>query len=123
MPILAIQVEVNGAPVTVAGAAGLLSLTGMVSVAFHDFPGRVPLEKPQINLYVSGLSDLKRPLIEELRWIEKHLLKPGDAVTFRIVEVDDTSAPVRTVQSPSVAELKAAADREKKMNGPRSRNR
>jgi hypothetical protein len=116
--ILAIQVEVNGKPVTVAGASDLLTLVAAVGVGFLQDGVRV--ERPKGYLHVSGLA-AEGP--QDLRWVENHLLKTGDSVTFRIVEVERPSPPVRSVRSPSSAELKAAADRERSKKGIRARKR
>jgi hypothetical protein len=124
MSLLAIQVEVNGTPLTVAGASNLYSLIAAVTAAFVRNNAGDRYETPDVSLHVSGFTYPRDARPEDLRWLERYPLKPGDAVTLRIVQVERPSPPVRSVRSLTSTELKAAADREErtKSNPPRRRS-
>ena len=99
MPVLAIEVHLNGDKVTVAGAKELSVLTAAVA-AVRLKAGAAP----EIHLQVGGITSR-----EHLDWITKKGLKPGDSVTFRVLEVEEADPPVQSLRVPSSQELRAVA--------------
>ena len=104
MPVLAIEVHLNGDKVTVAGAEGLSVLTATVAaVRLKDGAA------PEIHLQVGGITSQKH-----LDWITKQGLKPGDSVTLRVLEVQEADPPVQSLRLPSSEQLSVVAAQERR---------
>jgi len=88
MPLLAIEVELNGKRITVAGADDLSVLTahvvavGLLGITLSSSDLRKVAY--DLHLHVSGLTSRRSGRNTHLNWIGKVPLKPGDAVTFRV---------------------------------------
>jgi hypothetical protein len=115
MPVLAIEVEVNGKRLVVAGAKDLSVLTASIgavgllggdTVEFRPTKG----EPTDVLLHVLGITSRRSSVNVQLNW-GKVPLKVGDAVTLRVVEVEEADPPLETLRTLSPAELEAAADR------------
>jgi hypothetical protein len=114
MPMLAIEVEVNGKRHVLAGASDLAVLTasvaaiGLLGEETKPFrPGR--RDGTDIRLHVNGITARRASPDAHLDWIAKLLLKPGDTVIFRILQVDKADAPVGSINTPTPAQMEAAA--------------
>jgi hypothetical protein len=104
MPVLAIEVHLNGDKVTVAGAEELSVLTAAVAVVrLKDGAA------PQVFLQVGGMTAQ-----EHLDWITKQDLKPGDSVTLRVLEVQEADPPAQSLRLPSSEQLRAAAAQDRR---------
>jgi hypothetical protein len=127
--MLAIEVELNGQRLTVAGANDLSVLTAHVSAV--GLLGEETVEfRPtkggpnDVKLHVSGLTSRAGSRQAHIEWIPNVALKLGDAVTFRVVEVQKAAPPVESKRTPTTAELAAAAAEEKrKRRGLTARSR
>jgi hypothetical protein len=96
MPVLAIEVHLNGDKITVAGAKELSVLTAAVAAV------RLKAGAPEIHLQVGGITSG-----QHLAWITKQGLKPGDRVTLRVLEVEEADPPVQSLPVPSSQQLRA----------------
>jgi hypothetical protein len=139
--MLAIEVELNGRRLTTAGASDLWVLTAAVAavgllgdktVNFrprkggpNDIPWRVSgLTSRDVQLHVSGITSRAGSWQEFLYWIPEVALKPGDVVTFRIVEAQQADPPVESGPTPTTREPAAAVAKEKgKRRGLTARSR
>jgi len=117
--MLAIEVELNGQRLTIAGASDLSVLTAHVTavgllgdktVEFRPTKGG----PKDVKLHVSGLTSRAGSRQAHVEWIPNVVLKPGDAVTFRVVEVQEADPPVESRRTPTTKELAAAAAKEKR---------
>jgi hypothetical protein len=104
MPVLAIEVHLNGDKVTVAGAEELSVLTAAVA-AVRMQAGATP----EIHLHVGGITSR-----EHLDWITQQWLKPGDSVTLRVLEVEEADPPVKSLRVPTSEQLSAVAAADKR---------
>jgi len=104
MSVLAIEVQLNGERITLAGAEALSILTAHVAAVRPKGGGT-----PEVHLHVGGITSH-----EHLTWISKQLLKRGDNITFRILEVEQADPPVESLRVPSSEQLSAAAAQEKR---------
>jgi hypothetical protein len=101
MTVLAIEVEVNGKRLALAGAKDLsvlsagISATGLLGPETFEFR-KTPNRPPNIHLRVGGLTSRKAIPDEHLNWIDHLELKPGDTVTLRVVEVHQADAPANS---------------------------
>jgi hypothetical protein len=62
---------------------------------------------PEVHLQVGGITSH-----DHLDWITKQGLKPGDSVTFRVIEVQRADPPVQSLRLPSSEQLRTAAAQE-----------
>ncbi len=114
MTVLAIEVEVNGKRLAVAGATDLsvlsagISATGLLGPDTFEFR-KTPNRPPNIHLRAGGLTSRKAVPDEHLNWVDHLELKPGDTVTLRLVEVENADAP--TSSSPAVDKSPTADQR------------
>jgi len=114
MTMLAIEVEVNGKRLAIAGAKDLsvlsagISATGLLGPQTFEFR-KTPNRAPNIHLRAGGLTSRKSAPDEHLNWIDHLELKPGDTVTLRLVEVQEADAP--TNASPAVDKSPSADER------------
>ena len=98
MNVLAIEVNVNGKRLAVAGAKDLgvlsagISATGLLGPETYEFR-KGPSRAPNIHLRASGLTSRNGSPDEHLNWVDHLELKPGDIVILRIVEVIETDPP------------------------------
>ena len=109
MKIPALRIEINGKQVAVAGAEGLSILSGHMGLAAGS-PGSVDLES--IVFSVMGLNIASNPP-QQLTWLDGTLLKPGDKVTFEVVETESPTPPSNVRRTPTTEQLTAAALTEK----------
>jgi len=96
--VLAIEVHFNGQRLGLAGARDLSVLTAHVSAVGLLGPETVEFRKgkdgaPDIHLRVGGLTARRSPPDEHLTWFENFEVKPGDIVTFRVIDVPEADAP------------------------------
>jgi hypothetical protein len=114
MTVLAIEVEVNGKRLAVAGAKDLsvlsagISATGLLGPDTFEFR-KSPNRPPNIHLRAGGLTSRKTVADEHLNWVDHLELKPGDTVTLRLVEVENPDAP--TSSSPAADKSPSADQR------------
>jgi hypothetical protein len=105
MKIPALRVELNGELVAIAGANGLSLLTGTVGLGSGHGE---KIDASEIMFSVMGLN-VRSAQPQQLTWGNGTKLRPGDRVTFEVVEVEQPSPPDRVLSSPSSAQLAADA--------------
>jgi hypothetical protein len=105
MKIPALRIEINGKQVAVAGAEGLSLLSGQVGLGAGS-KGNIDLES--IVFSVMGLDVAGTPP-RQLTWVDGIQLKPGDRVTFEVVETESPTPPSNVRRTPSAEQLAAAA--------------
>jgi hypothetical protein len=111
MKIPALRIEINGKQIAVAGAENLSLLSGQVALAAGSSGRGIDLGKIVFN--VIGL-DVAGTRPRQLTWGEGVQLKPGDRVTFEIVETESPTPPSDVRQTPTAGELASAALAEKR---------
>jgi hypothetical protein len=107
MKIPALQLEVDGELVAIAGANGLSFLTGTIGLGSGQ--GKT-IDASQIIFGVIGV-DVHSPQPQQLTWGSGVTLKLGDRVTFQVVEVEQPFPPDKVMASPSSAQLSVVASR------------
>jgi hypothetical protein len=121
MTVLAIEVEVNGARLLVAGAKDLALLSAQISAGVGAENTTIGVDT-DVHLTVMGLTSLQSPSrISNLTWISGLSLKLGDLITFRIVQVEQPDLPVDVFPTPTSEELAAAAEKERSVLTARSK--
>jgi hypothetical protein len=96
--MLAVQIKINGKRLTVAGAedlsvlSAIVSATGRLGRKTADF--QKSRRKPDIWLSSGGLTARSGGVPDEhLHWIRHRLLKVGDRVSIRVVDVARADRP------------------------------
>ena len=110
MKIPALRIEINGKQVAMAGAEGLSLLSGQVALGAGS-AGSIDLAN--IVFSVMGLDVAGTPP-RQLTWLEGIQLKPGDRVTFEVVQTESPTPPSNVRRTPSAEQLTAAALAEKR---------
>lgn len=119
MAVLAIEIELNGKRLVVAGAKDLALLTAQIAAGVGAEKRKLQVDTDNFHLTAMGLtsSESTSP-IENLTWINGLALKLGDSITFRIVEVEQPDQPPHVFRTPTSDELAAAAERENSKRRP-----
>ena len=121
MTVLAIEVEVNGKRLLVAGAKDLALLSAQIAAAGGSENETVGLDTA-VHLTVMGLtSPQSSSRMANLTWVNGLPLKRGDSITFRIVQVEQPDPPANVLRTPTSQELAAAAEKERSGLTTRSR--
>lgn len=118
--MLAIEVEVNGERVVVAGAKDLALLTAAVGAGVGSETKALDVGT-DVHLTVTGLTSSASSRMDNLTWINGQKLRLGDSVTFRIVSVAEADPPAHVFRTPTSSELTAAAEQERRGLTARSR--
>jgi hypothetical protein len=110
----ALQIELNGQSLAVAGSNAAVLLSAGISLSIHENGG---------TLDVSGMEDLGNDVRSHLSWVEMIDLAQGDRVTVKFVEVAAVTAPseARRTDSPQYAADQAAYEDELRDNPPTPR--
>ena len=103
----ALRVEVNGELVVIAGASGLSLLTGTIGLGSGQ--GQ-KIDPSEIMFSVMGLN-VHAAQPQQLTWGNGIKLRPGDRVTFEVVEEEHPSPPDNVRSSPSPGQLAVEAAR------------
>ena len=110
MTVLAIEVEVNGKRLLVAGAEDLALLSAQVAAAGGSANETVKVDT-NFHLTVMGLtSPQASSRVANLTWINGLPLQLGDSITFRVVHAEQPDPPVTVLRTPTSQELAAAAE-------------
>jgi hypothetical protein len=117
MTIPALRVEVNGELLAIAGGNDLSFLTGTIGLGAGEDR---KLKLSEIMFNVMGLN-VHSPQPQQLTWGSGLKLKPGDRVTFEVVEVEQPSPPDKVLASPSSSQLAAEASRSSSKRGTRTK--
>ena len=113
MTVLAIEVEINGKRVVVAGAKDLSLLSAGIGASGSSDKDTVQRDAA-VHLTVMGLTSPKSPSrIANLTWINGLPLQVGDSITFRIVQVEHPDPPANILRTPTSQELAEAAEKER----------
>ena len=113
MTMLAIEVEVNGKRLLVAGAEDLALLSAQIAAGVGSENKTVGVDT-DVHLTVMGLtSPRSSSRMTNLTWINGLSLRRGDSVTFRIVQVEKADLPANVFRTPTSQELAAAAEKER----------
>lgn len=121
MSTLALEIEVNGLRIAVAGAETLSLLTAHVGAGVGPERRSLQADKDPFHLSAMGLTVLADgERVKNLTWIDEMPLKLGDSVTFRVVSVQNPDPPLAEVSTPSSEELAAAAKQERAASTARS---
>jgi len=110
MKIPALRIEINGREIAVAGAEKLSLLTGAVSLGAGS---SASIDLGKIGFIVMGI-DVAGAKPRQLTWGDGVQLKPGDRVTFEVIETENPTPPSNARRTPSSEELSAAALSEKR---------
>src|SRR3954469_15196494 len=104
MPVLAIEIELNGKRLTIAGAEDLALLSAQIAAGVG--PERRALQvKDAFHLTAMGLrSSTSGSRMANLTWINGRALQMGDSVTFRIVQVETPDSPAQVLRTPTSEE-------------------
>jgi hypothetical protein len=119
MTMLAVQVEVNGKKLVVAGAKDLALLSAYVAAVgllgddTADF-GPNKWGAPDIHLTVTGITSRASSQNAHHNWITKLALKAGDTITLRFVKAEEADPPAESSNTPTREELAAAAVKERR---------
>lgn len=113
MAELAIEVEVNGKRIAVAGAGDLALLSASIGAGVGPEKRTLQADIDPFHLTVMGLTSGLTARIENLTWINCLPLRVGDLVTFRIVQAEQPDPPAQVLSTPSSQELAAAAAKER----------
>ena len=123
MPVLAIEIELNGRRLAVAGAKDLALLSAQVGAGVGSEKRSLQVDVDTFHLLVMGLTSPESgSRMANLTWANGVTLQVGDSITFRIVEAEQPDPPARVLQTPSSEELAAAAA-EKERSGLTTRSR
>ena len=113
MPVLALEIEVNGKRLTVAGAKDLALLSAQIAAGVGGHGGSIQADSA-VHLSVMGLTSPKpSSRMANLSWINGLALQQGDSVTFRVVQVEQPDAPAEVIRTPTATELAAVAEKER----------
>src|SRR2546425_11386444 len=112
MTVLAIEVEVNGKRLLVAGAEDLALLSAQIAAGVGS-ENTVGVDT-SVHLSVMGLtSSQSSSRMANLTWINGLSLQLGDSITFRILQVEKADPPANVFRTPTSQELAAAAEKER----------
>src|SRR2546421_5790851 len=101
MATLAIEVELNGKRLVVAGAEGLALLSAQLGAGVGSTNDTVRVGT-EVHLTVMGLTSPKSSSrVANLTWINGLPLQMGDSITFRIVEVEQPDPPANVFRTPT----------------------
>jgi hypothetical protein len=115
MTVLAIEVQVNGNRVVIAGGEDLAVLTASIGAGVGAEKRTLQVGVDQFLLTAMGLTSSRSAArIANLTWINGLPLKVGDSVTFRIVEVEQADPPPHIFRTPTSEELAAAVTQEQR---------
>lgn len=108
----ALQIELNGQSLAVAGSEAAVLLSAGISLSIHESGG---------TLDVSGMEDLGNDVSSHLSWVEMIDLSRGDRVTVKFVEVATATPPseARRTDSPQYAAERAAYEDDLRENPPK----
>jgi hypothetical protein len=97
----ALQIELNGQSLAVAGSEAAVLLSAGISLSIHESGGTLDL---------SGMEDLGNDVSSHLSWVEMIDLVRGDRVTVKFVDVPTATPPseARRTDSPQYAAERAA---------------
>jgi hypothetical protein len=113
MTVLAIEIEVNGKRLLVAGAKDLALLSAQVAAGVASENTTVGVDT-DVHLTVMGLTSPKSSSrMANLTWINGLPLKLGDSISFRIVQVHEADPPANVFRTPTSQELASAAEKER----------
>jgi len=113
MTVLAIEVEVNGKRIAVAGANDLALLTAGIGAGVGPEKRTLQADIDAFRLTVMGLTSGLVARTENLTWINGLPLRVGDSITFRIVNAEQPDPPPQILRTPTSEELAAAAEKER----------
>ena len=112
MAILAIEIEVNGERLAVAGANNLSMLAAQVLAGVGAERRSLEVDD-HFRLLVTALTSPESTLpVASPSWIKERTLRVGDTVTFRIVDVEQGDPPLEVLPVPTPDELASATERE-----------
>ena len=109
MKIPALRIEINGKQIAVAGAENLSLLSGQIGLGSGSSKS---IDAGKITFSVIGL-ELTGAQPRQLTWGDGVQLKPGDKVTFEVVETENPTPPSIARRTPSAEELGSGASAEK----------
>jgi hypothetical protein len=113
MKVLAIEIHLNGKLLAVAGAKNLALLSAHIGAGVGPEKRSLHVEDA-FQLTAMGLtSSVPGSRMANLTWINGQVLKVGDSVTFRIVQVEQADPPAQILRTPTSEELAAAAEKER----------
>lgn len=112
MPVLAIEVEVNGKRLVVAGAEDLALLSAQIAAGVGSDNATIQVDT-DFHLTVMALTSPRSARMANLTWCNGLPLQVGDSITFRIVQVEQPDPPTTVLQTPTSQELAAAAEKER----------
>jgi len=113
MKVLAIEIHLNGKLLAVAGAKNLALLSAHIGAGVGPEKRSLHVEDA-FQLTAMGLTSfVPGSRMANLTWINGQVLKVGDSVTFRIVQVEQADPPAQILRTPTSQELAAAAEKER----------
>jgi|SRR3954451_4623165 hypothetical protein len=121
MSVLAIEVEVNGKRLALAGAKDLALLSAGIAAGVGQEKRTIQADSDAFHLTVMGLTSGLTARIADLTWIKGLPLRVGDAITLRIVRAKQPDPPTQVLRTPSSEELASAAEKERSGLTARSR--
>jgi hypothetical protein len=104
MTVLAIEVEVNGQRIAVAGANDLISLVATIGAGGERGKRKLQVDFDAFHLAVWGFASGPADYAAILTWISKVSLRIGDSATFRIVRAEQPDPPAEVL--PGIVEGK-----------------
>ena len=114
MTVLAIEIEVNGKRLAVAGSKNLALLSAGIAAGVGPENRTLQVDMDVFHLTALGLTSSKTASrIANLTWINGLPLQLGDSITFRIVQVEQPDPPAQVLRTPTSEELAAAAEKER----------
>src|SRR2546425_525814 len=99
-PVLAIEVEVNGKRLVVAGAKDLAVLSAQIAAGVGADSATIQIDT-DVHLTVMALTSPKSARMANLTWCNGLPLQLGDSITFRIVQVEHPDPPTEVLQTPT----------------------
>lgn len=110
----ALEIELNGRSLAVAGSDAAVLLSGGISLSIHESGG---------TLDVSGMEDLGDDVRAHLSWVEMIDLAQGDRVTVKFVEAAAATPPseARRTDSPQYAAEQTAYEEDLRENPTKPR--
>ena len=114
MTVLAIEIELNGKRLVVAGAKDLAILSAQIAAGVGPEKRTLQVHLDTFHLTAMGLTSPKSASrMANLTWVNGLPLQLGDSITFRIVQVEQPDAPAQILRTPTSKELAAAAEKER----------
>jgi hypothetical protein len=99
----ALQIELNGKTLAIAGSDAAMLLSGGVNLSIHEVGG---------TLDVSGMEDLGNDIHAHLYWIEMLDLAHGDRVTIKFLDATAATSPSEVLRTDSPEHASAQSEYE-----------